>query len=58
MMLIDSDLLQKPCGTVLFSGATDWDEVGRSKNNNLSRSPNTIWKPVKLKVGVGFQFHK
>ena len=32
---------------MLFSGATDWDDVGR-KTNQLPRSPNTIWQPVKL----------
>ena len=34
-------------GILLFSGATDWDDVGR-KTNQLPRSPNTIWQPVKL----------
>merc|ERR1711976_680080 len=36
-----------PSGILLFSGATDWDDVGR-KTNALPRSPNTIWQPVKL----------
>merc|ERR1711884_915836 len=34
-------------GILLFSGATDWDDVGR-KTNQLPRSPNTIWQPAKL----------
>lgn len=36
-----------PSGILLFSGATDWDDVGR-KTNFLPRSPNTIWAPVRL----------
>lgn len=36
-----------PSGVLLFSGATDWEEVGR-KNTALTRSRNTIWKPVRL----------
>jgi len=36
-------------GTLLFSGATDWKEVGR-KVANLSKSPNTQWKPVRLEA--------
>lgn len=36
-----------PSGTLLFSGATDWEDVGR-KTTALPRSPNTIWKPVRL----------
>ena len=36
-----------PTGIVLFSGATDWEDVGR-KNANLSRSSNTVWKPKRL----------
>ena len=36
----------EPKGVVLFSGATDWAEVGRK--GTIGRSPNTIWKPVKL----------
>lgn len=38
-----------PSGTVLFTGATDWDDVGR-KTNNLARSPNTIWQPMRLEA--------
>lgn len=38
-----------PSGTLLFSGATDWDDVGR-KTNFLPRSPNTIWLPHKIKA--------
>ena len=34
-------------GTLLFSGATDWKLVGR-KNNELSKSGNTQWSPVRL----------
>lgn len=34
-------------GTLLFSGATDWKLVGR-KNNELSKSSNTQWSPVRL----------
>lgn len=38
-----------PPGTVLFSGATDFEDVGRSKGSaGVGRSPNTKWKPVKL----------
>eukprot|EP00095_Tigriopus_kingsejongensis_P008691 maker-scaffold483_size159862-snap-gene-0.32 protein:Tk08691 transcript:maker-scaffold483_size159862-snap-gene-0.32-mRNA-1 annotation:"hypothetical protein BRAFLDRAFT_67459" len=41
-----------PCpsnfGLLLFSGATDWEFVGR-KAANLSRSKNTLWKPAVLK---------
>jgi len=36
-----------PTGILLFTGATDWDDVGR-KTNILPRSPNTIWSPVRL----------
>jgi hypothetical protein len=36
-----------PSGIVLFSGATDWDEVGR-KTTSLPRSKNTIWSPKRL----------
>ena len=36
-----------PSGILLFSGATDWDDVGR-KTGQLPRSPNTIWQPVRL----------
>lgn len=36
-----------PAGTLLFSGATDWEEVGR-KNTVLTRSPNTVWTPQRL----------
>ncbi|TRY76334.1 hypothetical protein TCAL_03868 [Tigriopus californicus] len=32
-------------GLLLFSGATDWEFVGR-KANNLPRSKNTFWKPI------------
>ena len=34
---------------MLFTGATDWDDVGR-KTNNLARSPNTIWQPMRLEA--------
>jgi len=34
-------------GELLFSGATDWKEVGR-KTNELSKSANTQWSPVRL----------
>jgi alpha-tubulin suppressor-like RCC1 family protein len=34
-------------GVVLFSGATDFSEVGR-KSSLLPRSPQTQWKPVRL----------
>jgi len=34
-------------GTLLFSGATDWSLVGR-KSNELAKSANTQWKPVRL----------
>jgi len=36
-----------PTGIVLFSGATDWEDVGR-KNTNLTRSTKTMWKPKRL----------
>jgi alpha-tubulin suppressor-like RCC1 family protein len=36
-----------PAGVVLFSGATDWDEVGR-KTTSLPRSKNTVWNPKRL----------
>lgn len=36
-----------PSGILLFTGATDWDDVGR-KTNTLPRSNNTIWSPVRL----------
>jgi len=48
-------------GTLLFCGATDWKEVGR-KTNELAKSENTQWSPVRLaalqdvqivSVGVG-----
>jgi len=48
-------------GELLFTGATDWKEVGR-KSNELSKSANTQWSPVRLaslkdvpivSVGVG-----
>lgn len=32
----------------MFSGATDWADVGRKGGNNLPRSPNTVWKPIRL----------
>ena len=32
---------------MLFSGATDWEDVGR-KTTALPRSANTIWKPKRL----------
>ena len=38
-----------PKGVLLFSGATDFSDVGR-KAANLARSNNTIWKPAKLKA--------
>jgi len=38
-------------GTLLFSGATDWESV-RGKNSNLSKSSNTIWRPVRLQALV------
>jgi len=34
-------------GILLFSGATDWKDVGR-KAANLPKSANTIWRPVRL----------
>jgi len=34
-------------GTLLFSGATDWKDVGR-KTGDLPKSPNTQWTPVRL----------
>jgi len=34
-------------GTILFSGATDWKDVGR-KAADLSKSANTQWSPVRL----------
>ena len=34
-------------GTLLFSGATDWKLVGR-KGNELVKSSNTQWSPVRL----------
>jgi len=37
----------RPSGTLLFSGATDWDSI-TSKTAILAKSPNTIWKPVRL----------
>lgn len=40
---------ERPGGTVLFSGATDWKDVG-SKNETLPKSNNTIWKPVRLQA--------
>ena len=36
---------------MLFSGATDWDEVGR-KTGALPRSENTIWRPMRPKALV------
>lgn len=36
-----------PSGILLFTGATDWDDVGR-KTGGLPRSNNTIWAPVKI----------
>ena len=36
-----------PSGILLFTGATDWDDVGR-KTNALPRSNNTIWSPQRL----------
>ena len=35
-------------GVVLFTGATDWADVGRKGSANLGRSPNTLWKPARL----------
>merc|ERR1712110_844648 len=40
---------ERPSGTLLFSGATDWEEVGR-KTGALPRSENTIWRPMRLKA--------
>jgi len=34
-------------GTLLFSGATDWKQVGR-KTQDLAKSANTQWSPVRL----------
>jgi len=36
-----------PSGTLLFAGATDWEDVGR-KGGNLTRSNNTFYKPKRL----------
>jgi len=36
-------------GTLLFSGATDWKLVGR-KGNELTKSANTQWSPVRLEA--------
>ena len=36
-------------GTLLFTGATDWKLVGR-KNNDLTKSGNTQWSPVRLEA--------
>ena len=36
-----------PSGILLFTGATDWDDVGR-KTNNLPRSNNTFYSPLRL----------
>jgi len=36
-------------GTLLFSGATDWKLVGR-KGNELVKSTNTQWSPVRLEA--------
>jgi len=38
-----------PSGILLFTGATDWDDVGR-KTGGLPRSANTIWSPVLLEA--------
>jgi len=38
-----------PSGILLFTGATDWDDVGR-KTGGLPRSNNTIWSPVRLEA--------
>lgn len=43
-----------PSGILLFTGATDWDDVGR-KTAALPRSPNTIWSPVRLAALVDVQ---
>ena len=37
----------EPFGTVMFSGASDWNNIGR-KANMLPKSANTKWKPVRL----------
>jgi len=37
----------RPSGTLLFSGATDWESI-TSKTGGLPKSPNTIWRPVRL----------
>jgi len=34
-------------GTLLFTGATDWESI-TSNTAILPKSPNTIWKPVRL----------
>ena len=36
-------------GTLLFTGATDWKMVGR-KGNELVKSANTQWSPVRLEA--------
>jgi len=36
-------------GTLLFTGATDWKEVGR-KSDVLSKSKDTQWSPVRLEA--------
>eukprot|EP00092_Neocalanus_flemingeri_P012381 GFUD01013349.1.p1 GENE.GFUD01013349.1~~GFUD01013349.1.p1 ORF type:complete len:457 (-),score=135.52 GFUD01013349.1:130-1500(-) len=36
-------------GTLLFSGATDWKQVGR-KGGDLVKSANTQWSPVRLEA--------
>jgi len=38
-----------PAGIVLFTGATDWEDVGR-KTTALPRSANTVWKPRRLEA--------
>lgn len=47
----DGDIARKKekleAGELLFSGATDWKDVGR-KAGDLAKSPNTQWSPVRL----------
>lgn len=39
-------------GELLFTGATDWKDVGR-KTNDLAKSENTQWSPVRLEALKG-----
>jgi len=41
----------QPSGILLFSGATDYKLIGRD-TGALSKSPNTVWKPVRLQALV------